>query len=173
MRQDEKGFTLINLIVVIAISAIMASGAGIASSQIVKGSQRNNDLATATCQAQNVGYRVSQDALMAQTINIGDDPETTDDEFITLDWMDWETGDIHNIRYVWLDSADPLKSLKRKELVHDKDGAEISNETTLVATNIYTAGLSEQDDAWRLSVETRSGEKSLTIEYVISQRLGQ
>ncbi|MBA7658637.1 hypothetical protein ES703_66596 [subsurface metagenome] len=84
---------------------------------------------------------------------------------------DWETGDTYDIRYIWFDSADSLKKLKRKQIIRDKDGLTTGNITTLVADNIYTADLSWQDGAWRLSVEAHSGEKSLTREYEISQRL--
>lgn len=171
MRRDEGGFALINLAVAIAISAVIAAGAGMTTAQILKGSQQNSDWMTAVRQAQNAGYWVSQDALMAQDINISDDPETADEEFIIISWKDWETGDTHDIRYLWLDSADSLKKLKRKQIIRDKDGLTTGNITTLVADNIYTADLSWQDGAWRLSVEAHSGEKSLTREYEISQRL--
>ena len=43
MKRNEKGFTLINLAVVIAISAIIAAGAGMTTAQIIQGSQRSND----------------------------------------------------------------------------------------------------------------------------------
>ncbi len=171
MKRDEKGFTIIDLVVVIAITAIIALGSGMTVVQIIKGSQRSNDWTTVVRQAQNVGYWVSEDALMAQTIAISDDPETGDIEFFTVYWKDWETGDTYDIRYVWLDSADSLKKLVRKQVSKDKDGVEISNKSTLVADNIYAATLSWQDGAWRLSVEARSGEKSTTREYEISQRL--
>jgi len=171
MKRDEKGFILVNLAVVIAIVAMIAAGAGMTTVQVIKGSQRSSDWTTAVRQAQNVGYWVSEDALMAQTITISDDPETTDVEFIIVYWKDWETGDIHDIRYVWLDSADSLNKLKRKHLTRDRHGVEIGNKTTLVADNIYAASLSWQDGKWSLSVETRSGEKSATREYEISQRL--
>ena len=171
MKRGEKGFTLINLAVAIAISAIIAAGASMTTAQILKGSQQNSDWATAVRQAQNVGYWVSQDALMAQTINATDDPGTADEEFIIVNWKDWETGDTYDTRYIWLDSADSLKKLKRRKITQDKDGVTTGNVTTLVADNIYTANLSWQGGAWRLSVEAHSGEKSLTREYEICRRL--
>ncbi len=173
MKQDEKGFTLIELIVAIAISAIIAIGAGTTTAQIFRVSQCNSDWTTAVRQVQNVGYWVSQDVLMAQTANVSDDPETADSEFIIMNWKDWETGDTYDIRYIWLDSADSLKKLKRKQLTRDKDGVEIGNETTMVADNIYMANLSGQNGAWSLSVEAHSGDRSSIGEYEISQRLEQ
>ncbi len=171
MRRDEKGFSIISLAVAVAISAIIATGVGMTTVQILDVSRQSSDWATAVRQAQNVGYWVSQDALMAQTINATDDLGTTGEEFIIIAWKDWENGDVHDIRYFWLDSADALKKLKRQQITRDKEGVTTGNITTLVADNIYTADLSSQDDAWRLNVEARSGEKSLTREYEISRRI--
>jgi len=72
-----------------------------------------------------------------------------------------------------LASTDSLQRLKRKQLISDRDGVEISNKTTLVANNIYSANLTQEDALWRLTIEAHSGEKSLTREYVISQRREQ
>ena len=173
MKRDEKGFTLIEVLVATAIMAMIGAGVTTTAGQIINGSQRNNDWATTVRHTQNIGYWVRQDALMAQTINASDDPETTDVEFIILDWKNWETGDIHNIRYILLDSADSLKKVKRKELSRDNGGVEIGNETTLIADNIYTANLSEQDSAWRLSVEAVSGMKNSARTYRIGYRVEQ
>lgn len=173
MKRYEKGFTLIEVLVATTIMAMIGAGVTMTAGQIINGSQRNNDWATTVRHTQNIGYWVRQDALMAQTINGTDDPETTDVEFIILDWKDWDTGDTHNIRYILLDSADSLKKLKRKQLTRDKDGVEIGNDTTLIADNINTANLSEQDGAWRLYVEVVSGMKDSAKTYRIGHRLEQ
>jgi len=173
MKRYEKGFTLIEVLVATAIMAMLGAGVTMTAGQIINGSQRNADCATTVRHAQNIGYWVRQDALMAQTINASDDPETTDVEFIILDWKDWETGDTHNIRYILLDSVDSLKKVQRKELTRDNGGVEIGNETTLIADNIYTANLSEQDSAWRLSVEAVSGMKNSAKTYRIGYRVEQ
>ncbi len=166
--------TLIEVIVAVAISAIISAVAVMTVAQIVRSSESNNDWTTTIRQAQNLGHWVSQDALMAQTITVGDDPETTTDvEFITSTWMDWETGDTYDIRYLWFDSADSLKIVKRNQVTRDMNGVEVDNRTTLVADNIYAADFSFQDGIWRLSVETRSGDKSVTREYEIGYRLAQ
>ena len=174
MKRGEKGLTVVEVIVAVAISAIISATAVMTVAQIVRSSESNNDCTTTIRQAQNLGHWISQDVLMAQTITVGDDPETTTDvEFITSTWMDWETGDTYDIRYLWFDSADSLKGLKRNQVTRDEDDVEIDNRTTLVADNIYTADLSLQDGLWTLSVETRSGDKSVTREYEIGYRLAQ
>jgi len=173
MKRSENGFTLVGILVTTAIVALIAGGAAMSTVQIIQGAERDSDRTTAIRQAQNAGYWVSNDATMARKIDIGDDPGTGEVEFIILYWKDWETGDIHEMRYMWLDSSDGLKKLKRKHLTRDKDGVEIENRTTFVADNIYTADLSEQDGGWRLTVETRSGTRSETREYEITQRLDE
>jgi hypothetical protein len=104
-------------------------------------------------------------------IDIGDDPETDDVEFISLFWKDWENGDTYDTYYLWFDSANSLQELKRRQVTHDINGAVMSDTTVLVATNIYAATLTQQANSWRLNVETRSGSRSVTREYEISRRL--
>ena len=170
MRRGESGFTLIELTVVIAISAIIAASAGMTTIQMLKSSGDSQDLMTLTNHIRNAGYRISRDILTAQSVNASDDTGTGDIEFVVMNWKDWETGDTHDIRYIWLASTGSLQKLKRKQLTRDKNGAEISNKTTLVADNIYSANLTEEDTRWTLTLEAHSGDKRLTREYVINQR---
>ena len=56
MRQGERGFTLLELSVVIAISSIIALGAGMTAVQVIRGSAQSNALMTVTNQVNNVNY---------------------------------------------------------------------------------------------------------------------
>ena len=170
MRQGERGFTLLELSVVIAISAIIALGAGMTAVQVIRGSAESNALMTVTNQVNNVGYWVSRDILTAQSVNASDDTGTGDTEFVVMNWKNWETGEMHDIRYIWLASADSLQKVKRKQVIRDKNDVEISNKVTLVADNIYSANLTQEDARWKLIVEAHSGDRSLNREYFISQR---
>lgn len=169
--KGEKGFTFIEMLIAVSVSALLAVGAGMTTMQILTGSRQNNDWNVAVRQAQSVGQCVSQDALMVSTIDIGDDPETEDVEFISLFWKDWENGNTYNTCYLWFDSANSLKQLKRRQVTRDINGAITGDTTVLVADNIYAATLTPQTNSWRLTVETRSGSRSVTREYEISQRL--
>jgi prepilin-type N-terminal cleavage/methylation domain-containing protein len=169
--KGEKGYSFIELLIAISVSAVLAIGAGMTTFQIFRSSKQNNDWNVAVRQAQSLGQWVSQDALMVNTIDIGDDPGTEDVEFISLFWKDWENGDTYNTDYIWLDSIDSLKQLSRKQVTYDINGVEINNTTSLVADNVYSATLTPQTNSWRLTVETRSGTRSVTREYEISQRL--
>ena len=170
MNFRNNGFTLVEFVVVIAVTAIIALGAGTTIVQVTNLYHRNTDTAKAIRYAQNVGYWVSWDAQMANSINTTDDSGTTDVEFINVSHKDWETGDTYDIRYVWIDSFDSLNKVKRIQLIRDKDGVTIDNTTTLIADNIYTANISWQSGIWGLSVEARSGRQSAIREFSISRR---
>jgi prepilin-type N-terminal cleavage/methylation domain-containing protein len=169
--KGEKGFTFIEVLIAVSISALLAVGAGMTTMQILTNSRQNNDWNIAVRQAQSIGQQISQDALMVSNIDIGDDPGTEDVEFISLLWKDWENGDTYDTFYLWFDSEDSLKELRKRVVTRDNSGSVISDTTSLVATNIYQATITEQTNSWRLNVETRSGERSVTREYEISRRL--
>ena len=169
--KGENGYSFIEVLIAVSISALLAIGAGMTTAQIFRSSRLNSDLNIMLRQAQSVGQWVSQDALTVNTIGIGDDPETGDVEFIFLFWKDWESGDTYDTYYLWFDTADSLKLLKRRQVTRDNNGAVTSDTSVLVATNIYAATLTQQTNSWRLNVEARSGDRSVTREYEISRRL--
>ena len=171
MKRDQRGSGIVEAVVAIAVAAIIAAIAGMTAAQIVMGSEINHDLTTTVRQAQNLGYWVSRDILTSQSISTEDDTQTTDIEFLIGSWKDLETGNTYDIRYIWFDSDGGLKGFRRKQVTRDTDGVVIDDRTTLVADNIYTAVLSLESDIWKLSIETRSGDKSLTREYKIGQRI--
>ena len=172
MKHSEKGFTIIELALTISLIAVIGGAASMSIFQVVKGTERSNDHMTATRQVQNAGYWISHDTHMAQTVVTGDDPETTEDEFVTLKHTDWESGNVHTIIYTFENMPGGLKKLKRQHLTHDAGGEEIGNETTFVAQNIDSASssFSEQDGAWKLTIQTRSGTETETREYEIIPR---
>lgn len=171
MKGKEDGFTLVEQVVALALSAIVVLGAAMTSAQTLRDTERNIDWTTSYRQAQNIGYWLSLDAAMVHSIDIGDDPGTGDVEFVSLAWKDWENGYTCYTSYVWIDAADSSKQLIRKQVVSDSEGVEIENREMLIATNIVTAGLSWQGDGWKLSVETSSGDRGVTREYEIGRRL--
>jgi Tfp pilus assembly protein PilE len=171
MRRKEKGFGLISLAAAIAIGSLIAAGAGMTCLQIIKGTERNNNRAEVIQQGHNLGRWFSRDALMAEDITAGNDPETGDDELLSIYWKDWESGETYDIRYIWLDDVDSLKRLKRNQVMRDKEGTLAENITSLIACSIYSANLSQQNDTWILNLETHSGNRSSVQEYRTAQRL--
>lgn len=168
---NERGYSAIEILVATTVTAVLAIGVGMGSAQIIEGTQRSRDWTTAMRQAQSLGYWISRDALMVNAIDVGDDVSTPETEFITLFWRDWETGDTHDIRYLWFDSEGSLQGLRRSQVVHDGEGAQISDVTTVAADNVHSAALSAGSDAWRLSVVTKAGARTVSRQYDISRRV--
>jgi hypothetical protein len=169
--KNEKGFMVINTIAAVVVSSIIAIGAGMTTAQLITNTKSNENHATVVRQAQNVGFSVSEDMVMARMVANTDNMSTPDVEFITIIWKDWETGYKRDIRYIWPDPADSLKKVNRKQTIYDENGLEISSKSTLLADNIYSANLTRQNDAWKLTIEARSGEISAVREYEINQRI--
>ena len=170
MKQKEKGFTIIELSVLIAIVALITLAASMSVFQVIKITRLNIDWTTSVRQAQNVGDWISEDILSVQSANASDDPTTTDIELVFMSKKDWETGESFDIRYIWSDSVGSVKKLKRLQLTQDKNGVPTDSTTTLIAENIYSANLSSQSGIWLLNVEARSGDRATTREFEIDQR---
>jgi prepilin-type N-terminal cleavage/methylation domain-containing protein len=172
MMQGEKGFTLIELIVVVFIMALIAGAAAMTIAQVLGITEDSNDRTTAVRQVQTAGYWISRDALMAQTVTTDDDPGTPELEFITLEWTTWGNSDVHKIVYTLEDMTDGLKKLKRQHLIYDINGSEIGNSMMPIAHNIIdTANLSVENGVWKLSIGARSGTKTENREYEIIPRV--
>ena len=132
MKQGEKGFTLIELVVAITIMAIVSGAAAMAIFQVCHGTERNNNHMTAVRQVHNAGYWISRDALMAQSMTA--DNLTTPD-FLVLNWTEWDDNNdpiYHSVTYSFEDQTDGIGKLKRS--YWSSDGA---NQHTLIAEYIY------------------------------------
>ena len=140
MKRGERGFTLIEVLVVIAIAALITTAATMSTFQAFNVTRRSNDHMATVRQVQNAGYWISRDALIAQNIVVGDDPETEEElEFLTLTWTEWdydwrEDSEYHSVTYSFpfqYLSSDGVGKLIR---THSSDGPD---EQTLVAEYIY------------------------------------
>jgi prepilin-type N-terminal cleavage/methylation domain-containing protein len=89
--KDQRGITLIEMLVSVAIAGIISLGATIANGQVLNQTSRNNDYTTASRQTLNALYWIGRDTQMAQTINgTSGFPATSD---LTLTWTDWDNTD--------------------------------------------------------------------------------
>ena len=114
INKNQRGFTFIEIIIVIAIAGIITGGITTTIFQVLTGSARTNNHMTAVRQVQNAGYWVSLDAQMAQSI-IFDDPATSGvTEFLTLTWTYWDSGEVNRVAYTFVNIPDStLKDLQR------------------------------------------------------------
>jgi len=140
IHTDQKGFTLIEVLIVVAIFAVVAVVTSAAIGQVVQSNRTSNHM-VAVRQVQQAGYRVSLDALQAQNINVSGSGGFP----LTLNWTTWG-GEFHTVVYN-LNSSGGLCQLERRD-----------NQTppTVVAQYIYfnTTSPSSTECSWNATVLT-------------------
>lgn len=109
INKNQMGFTLIEMIIVLAIVGVVIGGTTMTIFQVLDGNARTSNHMTAVRQVQNAGYRVSHDAQMAWDVTTDDDPGTP--ELVTFTWTDYN-GSLHTATYTLVSS----------ELWRDYDG---------------------------------------------------
>jgi len=101
-RYGQKGFTLIEVIIAIALTSIITGGITMTIFQVFDGYIRTSNHMIAIRQVQNAGYWISHDAQMAQIIEPAVDPDP--DGFpLTLTWAEWKNT-VNQVTYTIVDS---------------------------------------------------------------------
>jgi prepilin-type N-terminal cleavage/methylation domain-containing protein len=95
-HKNQSGFTVIELMVSLAITCFIALGASMSSIQIMNETTKNNDYNTASRNAMNAIYWMGRDAQMAQVISGSTGFPVT--SALSLSWEDWNTS-CHNVTY--------------------------------------------------------------------------
>jgi len=178
----ERGFTAIELIMVLAIIAIIAMGATMSVFQLITVSRQNNDISTAVRHAQNTGHWISRDTLMAESVTT--DTLNINHAFITLNWTNYSAPEdkhnepphvvYHKVYYILRSSANSLYRIERNHVGFDKDGNEIENESAYIADNINDIDYTWQTNngTWILTIVTEAGKQNVTREYQVAPRVG-
>lgn len=165
LKKSERGFTLLEVLVSLAISAFVVGAASATTITMMRLTPQNNDWAVALHQVQNAGYWISRDVLMAQDITVGAGNPT----FLTLTIPQITPPD-KTIVYEFEDMPDGLKRLIRDD--------QTAGQTILVAeyistdTNDTTASYNSDNRTLDLTITAISGDVSVTRIYESSQRLG-
>ena len=108
IRTNQKGFTLIEIVIALGIFGLVIVAASGTIAQVIQ-SSRSSEHMTAIRQVQSAGYWVSKDGIQAQTI-------TTQGYFLYVARTDWDDGDLHEIVYSLQDMpSGALKQLQREE----------------------------------------------------------
>ena len=148
MQGNQRGFTLVEVMVGVVIMALVGLAAATAIIQVVNAG-RNSSHMSALRQVQTAGYWVSRDGLQAQVVDVDDDPETEGTEILILQWIDWDDSELHQIRYSLQDMpSGSLKKLWRQATIN---GGEPTN--TMVAQYIDGSATSCQWDGSQITFE--------------------
>lgn len=89
INQEQRGFSLIEMILVIAITGFIAVGAAMATVQVMSQAPRNADYNAASSQVANTIHWISRDAQMAQTV----ETEGESGFPLTLSWTEWDNSE--------------------------------------------------------------------------------
>jgi prepilin-type N-terminal cleavage/methylation domain-containing protein len=94
IAKTEKGFTLLELIIALAIGALVIGALGAALYQIFSVTDSNSHNLMAIRQVQDAGYWISRDVQQSKTdyITIDDNPGTQEIFTIIWDELDYSTG---------------------------------------------------------------------------------
>jgi prepilin-type N-terminal cleavage/methylation domain-containing protein len=96
-RLRQSGFTLLELIIGLAIGGLLIAAIGTTTSRLIIENMRVRNHTLAIRQVQNAGYWITRDAVGAQTIVADDNPFTSD--FLTLRWNDWNSLSYETVYY--------------------------------------------------------------------------
>lgn len=126
---NQKGFTMVELLMAMAVAGIIAAAIGTTTAQVFNLNTRTSNHMVAVRQVQSAGYWVSRDAQMAQVRTVPGVPGLP----FSLVWTDWN-GNVNNVTYSIVG-----KALKRRFIV---SGSSPSDTTSFVAQSIDSGGTS-------------------------------
>lgn len=175
LKKGEKGFTLLELMIVVALTGVVAAGITGAILYVLNVNFSTTNRMTAVRQVRNVGFWVTPDVQMAR--NVVPENSSATPELLTLSWTAWATNSTHTIIYTLEDmSSSEFKMLKRE---HKIDST--TDSITIVAeyidpneTNIDpgTSCSFPDCDKYKFTVTATVGGQSETREYEVQPRPG-
>lgn len=101
IHRNHKGFTVLELLIAFAITAVVVGAATTTILQVFNGSAHSSNHMTAVRQVQTAGYWVSHDAQISQTIELADEASDNPDGTrfpLTMSWIDWDSV-TYEVRY--------------------------------------------------------------------------
>jgi prepilin-type N-terminal cleavage/methylation domain-containing protein len=95
IQRDQKGLTLVELLIAILLAGVVTSGITMTIFQMFNMNSRTSNHMIAIRQVQHAGKQVSQDLLQAQGVYPGESSGFP----LTLNWTDWDNNAQHEVVY--------------------------------------------------------------------------
>ena len=174
INKNQRGFTLIEIMIAIAITALITSGITTAIFQMFSINTRSTNHMTAVREVQNAGYWVSHDAQMAISVELAEgqpgypaeSPVNT--KFpLTFTWREWDNNDTHTVVYTLESGGEPMW-LKRSHFING-DVTE-TNVAQYIIPGVPQTNAEFTDGVLTLTVTATVGETSETRVYEIIPR---
>ena len=94
INKNQRGFTLIELVVVLGVTSIILGIVSLAFSDVINYSSRNTYRMTAIKEVEHAIYRITLDGQMTQSVS----GNLTAANGLTLNWVDWN-GSLNKVTY--------------------------------------------------------------------------
>jgi prepilin-type N-terminal cleavage/methylation domain-containing protein len=152
--RSKRGFTLIEILVAMAISAALSLGITMTIFQVMNVNASSNAHLQAVAQVQNAIHYLNRDVQMAQSVQ----PQGTSGFPLTLKWTSWSNNDSNQVIYSLSGNT-----LVRQFLLIPSDGGPASTTSLTVAKYLTETQCSYDSAAHKLTAtitaSTSSGSK--------------
>jgi prepilin-type N-terminal cleavage/methylation domain-containing protein len=163
---SQNGFTLVELLVAIAIGSIIMAGIAITVYQMFVVQASTTNRMYAVRQVQNVGYWVSRDAQSAQIISFDDEETAGVNEFLVFSRIGWDgieyetryiiyaSGDMY--RYEYEDDVETGEMLVAQDIKAEETGCELDTGKLTMTVTAEVGGFGRSSETRIYEVVPRS-----------------
>lgn len=172
MHRGQRGFTLVELVIIVALAGIVSIAITATAFQVFTFSARMSNQMTAIRQVQQAGFWVSPDVMMADPGNI---TVNQGGKFLVLGWTAHD-GTVHKVDYILESIPSTGVAMLMRDNYVGPDLASLNlTSTTTVAQYIDPTGTSfvpVAGGAYSFNVTATVGGQSETRVYQVKPRVG-
>jgi prepilin-type N-terminal cleavage/methylation domain-containing protein len=103
----QKGMTLIELLVALAITGLLVTGISVSISQVISVNSANSSRMRAIKEIEVSIDSMRKDILSGLQISVND----SDTDFLVSNWTEWDSPTAYNVRYSWNSTTHQLSRL--------------------------------------------------------------